>query len=198
LYEIGLKGEYFENRLLATLSMYDLTNNNVIINANDPGNPDLLEQRGEERSTGIEVELAGRITANLSIQANYAYNHARITESNNDEEIGLDKEQAPRHSSGSWIKYSFPDGRFTGFSISLGHSHLSSRRTFDKFSNGTWLRIPSYTIFNGALNYSVDRFKISFNLNNITDKTYWEGAYGFQRNFVGAPRNYMLSVGYSF
>lgn len=198
LYEVGLKGEYFQNRLLATFSIYDLTNNNVIVNANDPGNLDLLEQRGQERSTGVEFELAGRVTANLSIQANYAYNHARITESDNEEEVGLDKEQAPRHSSGSWIKYSFSEGRFNGFSISVGHSHLSSRRTFDKFSNGKWLRIPSYTIFNGALNYAVDRFNISFNLNNITDKTYWEGAYGFQRNFVGAPRHYMLSVGYSF
>ena len=110
-----MKGEYFENRLLATVSIYDLTNNNVLVNANEPQNPGLLEQRGQERSTGVELEVAGRITSDLSIQANYAYNNARITESDNEDEIGLDKEQAPHHSSGSWIKYNFRRGLLNGF-----------------------------------------------------------------------------------
>ncbi len=35
-------------------------------------------------------------------------------------------------------------------------------------------------------------------VNNVFDKTHWVGGYNYVRLFPGAPRNYLLSVGYTF
>ena len=195
LYEAGAKGEFFDNRLFFGASVYQITQNNVLVNANNPSNPDLLVQRGQEQATGFELEAAGNILPNLSVSSSYANNNAIITESSEGDpnnQVGLVKENAPRHISGSWIKYGIDKGLFNGLGFAIGHSQVSSRETFDRN-----LQLPSYLIFNAALYYQVERFQIGINLNNLTDKEHLIGGYNFQRNFPGAPRNYLLKIAYN-
>ena len=198
LIEGGVKSENFGERLLTTLSIYQIEMNNVLVNANNPNNPDELVQRGQERARGIEVEAVGRIMPNLSILANYAFNNAQITESDDEQSIGLVKENAPQHVSSTWVKYSFSEGALKGFGLAIGHSQVSERRTFDQYTDrDEYLMLPAYTIFNGAIFYTIDKFSLSMNVNNIADKTHWIGGYNFQRNFPGAPRNFMFKVAYN-
>ncbi|MEX2568215.1 MAG: TonB-dependent siderophore receptor [Cyclobacteriaceae bacterium] len=196
--ELGAKSEIFNNRVGANLSIYQIEQNNILVNANDANNPELLTQRGQEVAKGIEMEAIGRILPNFSISINYALNEATITESDVESEIGLVKENAPRHMSGSWLKYTFNQGSVKGLGFSLGHNHVTERRMFDRFTSGEPLFLPAYLVFNGAIHFSVDKYRIAFNLNNITNETYFSGGYGFARNFPGAPRNFMISVGYNF
>lgn len=198
LMELGVKGEYFKRRLLATVSTYQIQMNNVLVSANDPGNPNLLVQRGQEEATGVEIETVGRINENLQVLVNYAYNNAIISQSDDESLIGLEKENAPSHISGSWIKYTFTKGKINGLGLALGHSQVSQRRTFDQFSSGEWLYLPSYIVLNSAIYYEVDKFRVALNVNNISDETYFTGGYNFQRNWTGAPRNFLVSVGYTF
>ena len=193
LWESGLKGEFFNNRLFAGLSVYQIAQNNVLINANDPENPDRLEQRGQERARGVEFETGGTITPHLSITATYAYNHAIITESASAEEVGEMKENAPRHISNLWGKYTFHKGPLNGLGVGAGYSYVSERNTFDDE-----LQLPEYVVFNLALYYTVDKFRISANLENVFDKLYYAGGYNYQRNFPGNPRNFLLNIGYTF
>jgi iron complex outermembrane receptor protein len=196
--EFGAKSEFLNKRVSTTLSVYQIEQNNILVNANDPNNPELLEQRGQEVAKGIEFETTGRILPNFTVAVNYAFNDAVITESDDESQIGLVKENAPRHMSGSWLKYTFDQGPVKGLGISVGHNHVTERRMFDRFTNGEPLFLPSYLVFNGAIHYAVDKYRIAFNLNNITNETYFSGGYGFARNFPGAPRNFMISVGYNF
>ncbi|MGJ3234885.1 TonB-dependent siderophore receptor [Marivirga sp.] len=196
--EFGAKAEFLNNRVATNLSVYQIEQNNILVNANDANNPELLTQRGQEVAKGVEIEAIGRVLPNFSISVNYAYNDAVITESDVESEIGLVKENAPKHMSGSWLKYTFDEGKVKGLGISLGHNFVSERRMFDRFTSGEPLFLPSYLVFNGAIHYSVDKYRIAFNLNNITNETYFSGGYGFARNFPGAPRNFMISVGYNF
>ncbi|MBZ9728763.1 TonB-dependent receptor [Salegentibacter sp. JZCK2] len=191
--EVGAKGEFFNNRLGANLAVYYIENNNILVNANEPGNPELLRQRGQEESKGFELDINGRILPNLSLTANYAYNEAIISESDNPNEIGLRKENAPLHQGGFFGKYTFIDNKLEGLGISLGTNFVSERNTFS-----SELQLPSYTIVDAGVSYKVDRFNISFLLNNVFDETHWVGGYNYVRLFPGAPRNYLMSVGYSF
>jgi iron complex outermembrane recepter protein len=198
LIEGGFKGEYFKKRLLATVSAYQIQMNNVLVSANDQNNPNLLEQRGQETATGFEIEAVGKINKNLQVLANYSFNNAVISKSDDETVIGLVKENAPNHISGTWIKYTFTEGATKGLGLAVGHSQVSRRRTFDQYSNGDWLYLPSYAVFNAAVYYQVDKFRVAVNLNNITNETYFTGGYNFQRNWTGAPRNFLVSVGYTF
>jgi iron complex outermembrane recepter protein len=195
LVEVGSKAELLSKRVLASVAVYDLTQNNVLVTANDPTNPDRLVQRGQERARGVELEAAGNILPNLTATVSYAYNNARVVEGNAPEEAGKRKENAPYHVSGSWLKYTFgPEtGALAGLGLALGHSQVSSRTVFD-----AGLILPNYTLLNAAAYYTVGKVRLALNVNNLTNKTHWVGGYSYNRNFPGAPRNFLVSVGYSF
>ena len=191
--EGGIKADLFGNRLLASLAVYQITQNNILVNANSPANPNLLEQRGEERSRGFEVDMSGSISRDLSINANYAFNIAEITESDDEDLIGNIKENAPRHQGGIWTKYTRSEGIFDGIGISAGANFITERNTFEQS-----LQLPAYTIFNAAIQYKIDRFKMMININNVFDKTYWEGGYSYARLYPGEPRHFLANISYTF
>lgn len=191
--EFGAKGEFFQNRLAANLAVYTIENNNILVNANSPGNPDLLRQRGQEVSKGIELDINGRILPNLSVTANYAYNEATITESDVPEEIGLRKENAPLHQGGFFAKYTLMNGKLQGIGLKAGANFVSERNTF-----ANELQLPSFAIADAGISYTVDKFNIALLVRNIFDKQHWVGGYDYVRLFPGAPRNYLLTVGYNF
>ncbi|MDN5205349.1 TonB-dependent receptor [Fulvivirgaceae bacterium BMA10] len=200
--EFGAKSELFKGLLSTNLAFYQIEQNNILVNGNSPGNPDLLEQRGQERARGIELDVIGNIASNFSITANYAYNKAEITKSDDENEIGRIKENAPEHQGGFWAKYTIDKGVLDGVGIAFGTNFVTERNTFDTFRevNGSplGLTLPSYMVFDAALYYKVNKFNISANFNNLFDKTHWVGGYSYTRLFPGAPRSFLLNVAYTF
>ncbi|MCH3994634.1 MAG: TonB-dependent siderophore receptor [Prevotella sp.] len=192
LYEFGAKGMFFNQKLMATLAVYRLDVKNTAVNANDPSQPDLYVQHGEDRSQGIELELNGNILPNLSVNINYAYDVAKVQKSDVPSEVGNLKENAPKNISNSWIKYTFDHGFLSNLSIMLGHSQVSRRNTLTP-----GLRLPGYVIFNGALQYRWHHIEVFFNLDNILNKVYWQSAYNNIYKWPGAPRNFMAGFTYN-
>lgn len=193
LFEGGIKGNFLKNKISASLALYQLTVENVAVNANDISNPNLYVQQGQNQSRGIEAEAAGNILSNLSITVSYAYDIARVTKSKIASQIGMIAENAPRNISGSWIKYTFNKGFIKGFGISAGHSSVGMRNTLDSATT-----LPGYLIINGGVHYKYKNYALAININNITNQTYWTGAYNNVNKWPGAPRNFMVNVGYSF
>jgi iron complex outermembrane receptor protein len=192
LYEVGAKADLFKNQLSATLALYQLTLRNVAVNANDPANPDLFVQRGKERARGVETEIDGNLLTNLSVKVSYAYNVAKVIESEVPAEKDVIKENAPRNASSSWIKYSFTKGFVKGFSLSAGHSQSGSRNTLT-----TGLVLPAYCVIHAGIGYTFKKFKAALNIYNIGNAIYWTGGYNYASKWPGAPRNAMLNLSYS-
>jgi iron complex outermembrane recepter protein len=193
LYEAGLKGNFFQNKLAASLSFYQLTVENVATSAGDPSNPNLFVQQGQNRSKGIEAEATGNILPNLSVLLSYAYDVATVTEDNDKSLVGTTVANAPRNSSASWIKYSFNKKTIKGFGISIGHNFVGQRTTLDPDTN-----LPSYFLLNGGISYGFKKITAALIVNNITNQTYWTGAYNNVNKWPGAPRNIMVNLGLKF
>jgi len=193
LFEAGIKGNFFQNKLAATLSFYQLTVENVATNAGDPSNPNLFVQQGQNRSKGIEAEVTGNILPNLSVLLSYAYDVATVTEDNDKSLVGTTVANAPRNSSASWVKYSFNKNSIKGFGISIGHSFVGQRTTLDPEIN-----LPSYFLLNGGISYGFKKISAALIVNNITNTTYWVGAYNNINKWPGAPRNVMVNLGFKF
>jgi iron complex outermembrane recepter protein len=191
--EDGLKGNFLNNKLSATMAIYQLTLLNVAVSANIISNPNLYIQQGQNRSRGIELETVGNILPNLSVTLSYANCLAQVTESLVPSQVGMRVENAPRNSSGSWIKYTFDKGFIKGFGISAGHSQVGWRETLDPATT-----LPGYLIINAGVHYKYRHFMLAMNAFNITNETYWMGAYNNVNKWPGAPRNYMVNLGYSF
>src|SRR5690606_2260897 len=60
MYEAGAKTEFFNKQLSLNLAIYHIEQNNILINANDPQNPDRLRQLGQEQSRGVELDVYGQ------------------------------------------------------------------------------------------------------------------------------------------
>ncbi|MGK0139659.1 MAG: iron complex outermembrane receptor protein [Algoriphagus sp.] len=191
--ETGAKGEFFKKRLSVNLALYFIENNNILINANDPVNPDLLRQRGQEQSRGFEIDINGAIGSNLNLTANYAYNLAEITESDREEEIGQIKENAPKHAGGIFANYGFSGDLLKGFNLNMRTNFVSERNTFIED-----LQLPKYMVWDAGASYKVNKVKLALTINNLCDETHWVGGYSYVRLFPGAPRNWLMNVSYNF
>lgn len=192
--EFGGKSSWFKEKLFVTVALFKIQQKNTLYPANDPANPDLMRSIGQEESKGIEIDLNGNITRNWSISAAYTYNEASITDSPLAEEIGRQKPNTPKQQGNIWTRYNFTDGALKDFGVALG-SNFATTRTLSQTNTQT---LPGYTLFNGALYYNINKFKIQLNANNILNKTYWVGGYDYIRLFPGAPSNWLLTLGYSF
>ena len=158
-----------------------------------PSNPNLFIQQGQNRSRGIEAEATGNILPNLSILLSYAYDEAIVTQSTYKSQVGTIVANAPKNSSASWIKYSFNKNNIKGFGISIGHSFVGQRTTLDPDIN-----LPSYFLLNGGIHYGFKKISLALVVNNITNQTYWMGAYDNINKWPGAPRNFMINLGFKF
>lgn len=190
--EAGAKMDLFAKRLFVTAALYRIEQNNILINANDPGNPDLLRQIGQQQAKGVELEAYGQVNANLSVTANFSYNEARITESANPSEVGSIMPNAPKTQGNIWMRYNFLNGDLKGIGLALGANYAGKRNT-----NNTILQLPAYTVANAAVYYTVNKFRLQGNFNNVFNKTYWVGGFDFNRLFPGTPRNFLISIGYT-
>jgi iron complex outermembrane receptor protein len=193
LYEAGAKGLFFQDKLSASVCIYQLTILNVPVNANILSEPNLYVQQGQNRSRGTEWEAAGNILPNLSLTLSYAYCNALVTQSKVPSQIGTRVENAPLNSAGSWIKYTLLKGAAKGLGFSVGYTGVGQRTTLDPA-----ISLPGYFILNGGLHYSYKHYLLALNANNITNVTYWIGAYNNVNKWPGAPRNLMLRLGYRF
>jgi iron complex outermembrane receptor protein len=193
LLESGLKGTFFNNKLTASLAIYQLTLHNVAVNANDINNPNLFVQQGEDQSKGAELEVTGDILPNLSVSLFYSYCDARVIKSEVPSQVGMRVENSPLNSTGSWIKYTFYRGALKGLGLMAGHSSEGMRTTLDPGTN-----LPGYLIFKGGVQYHFHQYTAAVTANNITNVTYWTGAYNNVYKWPGQPRNLLFNLAYKF
>lgn len=197
LKEVGVKADLAGGRFRVTSALYEINQRNLLMNANDPANPDLLVTRGAERSRGFEVDAAGYLTPNWQINASYSYIDAIILNDADESLIGARKQNTPINSGNLWTRYNFTaNSPLSDLGIGLGFQYSGSKvpwftRTFE---------VPAYTTIDLAVYYTPAKsnVQVALNVNNLTNQTYWTGAQNYLRLFPGAPRNTMLTMTYRF
>jgi iron complex outermembrane receptor protein len=176
-YEAGFKTEWFDGNLTTNMAYFHIDKKNVLTLVNDGG---IYNTIGAARSQGIEVDVAGHLTDDLSLITSYAFTDARIT---NDGEatgnnIGKRLPNIAEHSGSAWLKYAFQQSSLKGLSIGIG-TYLASKREGD---NANSYKLPGYVRVDTFAGYTTDvgstKLTTQLNVNNILDKRYY---------FAGAP-----------
>jgi len=197
LKELGMKADLLNKTFSLTMSVYEINQKNILMSANDPSQPDLLIQRGADRSRGFEADLAGYILPNWQINASYSYIDAIIMDDANKILIGQRKENVAVHSGNIWTRYNFDEySTLKDIGIGLGANLQGSRIPW--FSRA--FEVPRFTTIDAAIYFAPTKsnIQLALNLNNIFNETYWVGAQNYTRLFPGAPRNFMLTATYRF
>ena len=199
LYEVGLKTEWFNKRLSATLAVFKITQKNSLEQSPKAGKADWRVPVDEE-SNGFELDVAGQILPNFSVVANYAYTDARIVKLKEEgaiKDLNVQRPSTPRHAANLWTKYIFENGSLKGLGAGIGVSY-ASERLGQVGRRATAASYPDYTLLNAVLYYKVKDVQLQLNVNNVLNRTYWISGYDNLRNFPGAPRNINASVTYRF
>ncbi|WP_326982670.1 TonB-dependent siderophore receptor [Chryseobacterium sp. MYb264] len=196
LKEFGIKGRLF-GKFSVSMAVYEINQRNILINANNPAEPDELVQRGADRSRGFEAEFTGYILPQWHIYGGYSYIDATIVNDTNPELIGKRKENTSKNSINLWTRYNFSNiNALRNLGVGVGMLYQSSKVPWFTRS----FELPAYATLDAALYYQFfkSKFQLSVNVNNITNTSYWIGAQNYLRLFPGTPRNYLITAAYKF
>lgn len=191
--EVGAKASLFNEKLLASLALFDLRRQNLP--TPDPIDPAFRIQIGEQYSKGIEIDISGEITPSWSISANFSHIKGEVSKTNDKRfPVGNKLSNSPKNRYSLWSSYRFRTGKLKGFSAGGGYFFVGER--FGDLRNS--FTMDNYATVDGFLSYRRDFYKLSFNLKNIFDKEYHEGANNRMVIRSGIPRTFMVSLSLLF
>ncbi|NEQ84019.1 MAG: TonB-dependent siderophore receptor [Moorea sp. SIO2I5] len=168
-FETGVKAELLGGRLLATLAYFDITKQNVL--TADPVLPSVFVATGEQRSRGVEFDVAGEILPGWNIIASYAFIDAEVTEDNTIE-VGNRLFSIPEHSASLWTTYEMQSGDLQGLGLGLGFNFVGEREG----DLANTFELDSYFVTNAALSYQRDNWRVALNFRNLFDIDYILGS----------------------
>ncbi len=189
-YEVGVKTD-ITDRLSATLALYQLTRSNV--ETDDPANLGFSIQTGEQRSRGIELNVAGEILPGWNIIGAYAYTNAEVTQDNSIPE-GNRLRLVPEHIFNVWSTYELQEGDLRGLGFGLGAVLVGDRP--GDFANS--FALPSYLRTDAAVFYNRDRLRLGLNIRNLFNIEYFETASNRLNVFPGDPLAIVGSISWGF
>lgn len=187
--EAGTKWDLFGSRLLLSGAVFRVKKINARTTGILPGDPPQVLE-GKQRVDGVELSATGNFTRNWSVLAGYTLLDSAIVESNNPLEVGNKLINTPRHSFNFWTTYQFP------FRLSLGGG---GRFVDGRFGNTTNTRfVESFWLMDATASYRINkRIDLRLNLNNLTDKYYFDRI-GGGHIVPGPARSLLLATNFHF
>jgi len=194
-YEAGIKGEWADGTLNAALAVFRNEQNNV---AESTGlvHPEtgLTIYRPVDGvvSKGADLEVSGRLAEGLNVYAGYTWLQVD----------GLSYRQDPRHLLRLNAAWTLPGAlsRLTvGGGLSVQSGTVMSTNPGRPLGNGQYdasnLPLGGYTLVNLMARYALtDAVQLAVNVNNLTDKVYYN-QFGFYDGLIfGEPRTTTFSV----
>ncbi|GAA6619125.1 TonB-dependent siderophore receptor [Scytonema sp. NUACC26] len=192
-YEIGVKTDWFDNKLSTTLALFDLSRTNITTADPNPNNRNFNVQTGEQRSRGVELITTGELAPGWNIIASYTYLDARVTRDNTFR-VGNFFDSTPEHSASLWTTYIIPRGVWKGFGGGLGVYYVGDR--FADLANT--FTLPSYVRTDAALYYRRNNLRVQLNFQNLFNILYYDAARARNQVYPGIPFEAQLSVSWEF
>lgn len=195
-YEVGIKGEYFDKRLNASLALFELQQDNVADERSDGSGGTYNVAVQGVKTRGVELEMSGELVERLQVQAGYVFQESH------DAEGKRESTNQPQHLlklagtyrlAGDWSR------------LTVGGNLQWQSSTY--FVPGDWYSVvgdpkfeqKAYTLVGLVAGYDFNaQLKGSLNVNNLFDKHYYSGVGNYDTVYWGAPRNLMATLKYSF
>lgn len=192
-YEAGVKGDWANSRLTATLSVFRTEQNNLGVNTYSyiPGTTEYAYQAVDSVSRGVEFEVNGALTDNWQMTVGAS---RYIAEQRDGTAV---KPELPRTTAKLFTSYRVPMLQ----ELTLGGGINWQNHTWQDNVYGpqgpTYVEQGSYALVNLFGRYQVTKqLTVQANVNNLFDKEYYDylGTYAV----YGAPRNFSVSANYTF
>ena len=193
-YEVGVKSDFLDGKLFATLAYFDISKQNVPVT--DPANPFFSIASGEQRSQGIEFDISGEPAPGLKLIASYAYTDAKVSADSDPTLVGKKLFGVPEHAASLWATYELQQGEMKGLGFGAGLNFKGDRQ--GDLENT--FRLGSYLTADAAIFYKKDDWRFALNFKNLGDAKYVESSFGSptSNNNFGDPFTVIASVSVEF
>lgn len=191
-YEVGAKFDLIPDRLSATLSVFEITRQNVA--ATDPTDDNYSVQTGEQRVRGAELDVSGTPLDGWEIIGNVSALDAKVTKDTTIE-TGNRLDGVPILSGSIWSSYQLQDGPMKGLGFGAGVIAVGERQ--GDIDNS--YDVSGYARIDASVFYDIDEnIRVSLKGRNLTDRKYIETAANTDGNYAGAPASFIASVSAKF
>ncbi|MFL1517395.1 TonB-dependent receptor [Pseudomonas prosekii] len=194
--EIGMKQLFWDQRGEFTLAAYRIVKKKLL--TDDPSNPTLKQQVGQQSSNGLEASLDLQLPHAWQLQANAAIVKAKYDDF---EEMlggvpvsrnGNRPVDVPRRTANLWLSKALSDELKAG----AGVRYVDARYADMANSN----ELPSYTVVDATLSWKVRRdTTLGLQVNNLFDRQYAQSQYNDGQQWIlGEPRSFFVTADYTF
>lgn len=210
-YEIGVKKDFWKDKLTTNVTLYHIVNSNLAQTAefNADGttntNTNVKSLSGETTSKGVEIDITARPFAGLSILAGYSYNDMRYTKTTGATGSFIEGDRlvrTPANTANFSFFYTQPSGKLKGASFGAIANYIGDRLGGWNNTNGQTIpdrEIPldGYTTIDLSAGYTWKQFSILCRLSNIANVLNYTVHENYSVNPI-APRQVMTSLKYKF
>ncbi|MFT5328969.1 MAG: catecholate siderophore receptor [Parasphingorhabdus sp.] len=181
-YELGVKADLFDDRLLLTAAAFQITKSDVFESAGTGYEAGGSLNTGENRVRGIELGLVGNITPKLSGQASVTFMDSEITGSNNADKIGRRLSNFSNTQATAQLRYqateAFAFGGTATYKGQMFTGQPDDAAGYDSALEVYTYRIPDYWTFDAFASYKVnENLAARVNLTNVSNEDYYLAGY---------------------
>lgn len=186
-YELGAKIDARGGKLSLYGAVFNIARRNML--TKDPDHPMFSIAAGEVISRGTELNLSGELLPGWTMTAGYSLIEAFISE-DNDERLGNQLPNAPRHQVTTWTQYALPVDKVRRVTGGVGATYVGDRAGDIDAS----FRLPGYTNVSAAVSWREKHYTIALSGDNLLDRDIAAGSWGPTYVTLGAPRTIRLGL----
>ena len=190
-YEFGVKWQLFDDRLLLTSALFDITKTGVLVTEYNDDGSYRTSQVGEQRHKGFEMAAQGAITDKLFVMTSVMNLDAAYGKDG--EFNGVTPVDAPEWSASIWSRYEFTEN----LSLNAGAFYEGERFA----DNDNTITKDAYTRVDVGATYKIalsnSDINVRFNIQNLFDTEYLAGG-GTTNVTVADGISYRLAVQMAF
>ncbi|AZW30966.1 TonB-dependent siderophore receptor [Bordetella bronchiseptica GA96-01] len=189
--EVGIKGEFLNGALNASLAAFQIQDQNRASLA--PDSATAYVSTGKTRNRGIELQLSGELRPGWNLYAGYTWLQTRV-----DQDASYDSNVtavAPKHLLRIWSDYRLP-GAWNRVTVGAGVNVQSGTYVAFPQYGGARLEQGGYATVDMKLGYAFNRnLDAALNITNLFDRKYYQTISSPRsQNIFGEPRAVMLTL----
>jgi len=186
--EAGIKFQPEDINLMLTASVFQITQENVVLNSG------LFSQTqaGELRSRGFEIEAKTSLDSGVNLTAAYTFLMPKFSARKDENYDNLQSGQ-PKNNLALWADYTLPSGVLQGLGLGGGVRHIGGSYGDD----GNTFNNSGATLFDMTAHYKIDpHWRFALNASNLADNRYVICTQGYC--YLSQPRTVIGTLSYTW
>jgi len=195
-YELGTKWDMFHDRLSLTAAVFRTEKKNTRILVDTL----TYENGGESRVDGLELSASGKLTDQWQVFAGYSYLKSELVDPGLNGRNGVistgsskgnEMPNTPKNTFSLWTTYDVTP------KLTIGGGAFYVDEVYGDAGNTVY--VPSYTRYDAMASYKLTKnVDLQLNVQNLTDKTYYDKAFAAHFANQAAGRTALLTTSFHF